>query len=457
MKENLKIGVSGVRGVVGASFSPQLAISFAEAFGTLVGRGAVLIGRDTRPSGPMVEHAVVAGLMAVGCTPVLAGVVPTPTLLYLVRSRAARGGIMITASHNAASWNALKFVDRHGMFLPPDQIDELLDIYHQQDFPWAQESDLRRSLALNPGDTAVHFDRVESYVDASAIRAAGFRVAVDCCNGVGALHSPPFLRERFSCDLIAIHDQVHGEFEREPEPLPEHLGALSDAVRENMCAVGFAQDPDGDRLAVVNEKGEPIGEAQTVALALRAVLQLHGKGTVAVNYSAGKAIEEMAQTYGSSVVRARTGEVYVSETMLASGAVAGGEHTGGIIVPAVHMCRDSYTGMALILELMARTGRTISDLCNDIPRYHLVKDKIPMDAGHAPAMLRAVRKYFAGERMSFEDGIVVDFGDRWVQVRRSHTEPVLRIIAEAPQREAAEQLMTDVQQLLQASRVRSSC
>ena len=447
MKQTLKIGVSGVRGIVGQSFSPQLASTFAQALGTFVGPGEVLVGRDTRSTGGMIEQAVMAGLLSVGCKPVLLGIVPTPSLLFMVRHRSARGGIMITASHNSVEWNALKFVDRRGMFFSTIHAEELFDIYHQQEFPYVYETELRTTRVLKDA-VGPHFARIVSFVDAAAIRAAHFRVAVDCCNGVGALHSRTFLERHLNAQVVSIHDVPNGVFEREPEPLAEHLGALSSTVTKEQCAVGFAQDPDGDRLAVIDEQGRPIGEEVTVALALRAVLTLHKLGPVAVNLSAGKSVEKVVEACGGQLIRTKTGEVHVCEAMERIGAVAGGEHTGGIIVPAIHPSRDSFAGMALILELMARTGESMSELCGSVPRFALIKERMPISSDQAPTMLRVLRKAYADYPMSFLDGVYIDLGDRWVHVRRSNTEPVLRIIAEAPTRGESEALIRDVRERL---------
>ncbi len=443
MKETLKISVSGVRGVVGDSFSPQLAASFAQAFGAFVGQGDVMIARDTRKSGAMIEQAVVAGLMSVGCTPVCAGIAPTPSVLFSVKEMGFRGGIMITASHNAAPWNALKFIDRRGMFLNEVHAEELFDLYHQQDFPLVAESDLREVEGLDNAVEA-HFRRILDYVDANRINAAGLRVAVDCCNGVGALYSEDFLSNELGCEVISVFDGISGEFEREPEPLPENLEALSRAVTENWCHIGFAQDPDGDRLAVVDEKGEPIGENRTVALAVQQVLKVHEQGPIVINMSASKCIERAARDLGFDVIRSKTGEINVSEAMIEAGAVVGGEHTGGIIIPAVHPCRDSFAGMAVILELLAMSGLTVSELTGGLQQYQLVKDKIPIRSEWASAIMRDVRRRYEGQKMNFTDGVHIDMGDRWVHIRRSDTEPVLRIIAEAPDMEGAEKLIDEL-------------
>lgn len=447
MGEPLKVGVSGVRGVVGESFNPQNAAAFGQAFGTFVGGGDVVVGRDTRPTGPMIERAVVAGLQSVGCRPLLAGVVPTPTVLHLVCETGARGGIAITASHNPVRWNALKFADRKGIFLDATRAGEFFDIYHQQDFPLVKESELRPVEDV-PRPTAKHFGKVLSYVQADAIRQAGFKVAVDCCNGVGAIHTVRFLSRLFNCEVVAVHDEPSGIFEREPEPLPQHLQALGEAVVRQGCAVGFAQDPDGDRLAIVDEQGHPIGEDLSLALVAQQVLEHHEQGPVVCNQSASKAVEHAAQPAGADVLRAPTGEINVVRAMLDTGAVVGGENSGGVIVPAVHPCRDSYVAMALVLERMALTGRSITALRSGFPRYHLIKEKHPVRAEQASGILRAVRRHFEGERISLIDGVYVDFGDRWIQVRRSNTEPVIRLIVEAADAEAAEALAAPVRVLV---------
>jgi phosphomannomutase len=443
MKEALKVGVSGVRGVVGDSFTPQVAASFAQAFGTFVGRGAVVVGRDTRPSGAMIERAVVAGLQSVGCKPVLAGIVPTPTALMLTKQLGARGGIAITASHNPSPWNALKFIERGGLFLSETRAQELFDVYHQQDFPLVQESDIP-AVAIESDPMELHFRLVLDYVDEELIRKKQFKVAVDCCNGVGALHTVPFLKELLGCKVVPVFDKPSGIFEREPEPLPENLHLLSETVVKEKCDVGFAQDPDGDRLAIVNEKGEPIGEDLTLAFAVRQVLSHHAKGPVAINLSTSKCIEFVARQYGSEVVRTKIGEINVCETMLKIGAVVGGENNGGVIIPAVHPCRDSYVGMAVVLELLAMTGKTISELRAAIPQYFIVKEKIRIRGEQAPVILRALRHEYAGEKMSLLDGVYVDFGESWVHARRSNTEPVIRITAEAASQDEARRRAADI-------------
>jgi len=431
MKEALKVGVSGVRGIVGDSMTPRVAVSFAQAFGAFVGRGAVVVGRDTRPSGRMLERAVVAGLQSVGCRPLLAGIAPTPSLLMAVAETDARGGIAITASHNAAEWNALKFIDRDGQFLSPARADELLDLYHQRDFAMAPESDLPPETPL-PDVAASHLAKVATYADADAIRRRHFRVAADVCNGVGALFTEQFLCDMLGCAVTVVHGAPSGLFERDPEPLPQHLAALSRAVVAGHCDVGFAQDPDGDRLAIVDERGVPIGEDYTLAFAVRQVLETRGKGPVVINLSTSRAVEQIARAAGCPVTRTRIGEIHVAAEMRRQGAVIGGESNGGVIVPAMYPCRDSFTAMALALELMAATGEPVSALRAQIPGYRVVRAKVHRTPAESAEALRRLRRRYAERHPNLLDGILIEFENSWVHVRRSNTEPVLRVTAEAP-------------------------
>lgn len=442
----LKVGVSGVRGVVGESLTPQLAATFAQACGSYLGGGRILVGRDTRPSGPMLEHAVAAGLLSVGCQPAHTGVCPTPSLQVLVAERKAAGGIMISASHNPVQWNAMKFIGPRGLFLDEHQARELLDLYHQADFRLAAETDLK-TAADEPDATKPHFDRVRSYLDVDAIRAARFRVAVDCVNGVGAVFSRPFL-ESLGCEAISICDVPDGRFARNAEPLPEHLGALGEAVRKHSCALGFAQDPDGDRLALVDETGAPIGEDYTLVLAVKHALQ-RKRGPVVINIATSRAVDDVAAAAGCEVIRTKVGEINVTQQMLSCGAAVGGEGSGGVILPEVHPCRDGFMAMGLTLELMARDRRPLSRIVADLPRYHIVKDKVLCSADQAPAALRTLREHYASQRISRLDGLRVDFTRSWLLVRPSNTEPIIRFTAEAPGVDEAQALIAEAKRIVE--------
>jgi phosphomannomutase len=260
---------------------------------------------------------------------------------------------------------------------------------------------------------------------------------MDCCNGVGALHSPAFLRERLGCEVFPVLDRPDGKFEREPEPLPTHLGAVCDAVREHNCHIGFAQDPDGDRLAVIDEHGRPIGEDLTLALAVEQVLSQHERGLVVVNLSSSKSIDHVAGRHGCEVVRTRIGEINVVSRMLELRAVAGGEPNGGVIVPDIHPCRDSYAGMALILELLSATGKTVSALRAEIPAFTVVKDKLPIRGDRVPGVLRELRRIYPPDQTNLLDGVYVDFEHGWLHVRPSNTESVIRVLAESDHPEGA--------------------
>jgi phosphomannomutase len=443
VKDFLKVGISGVRGIVGETFTPQIAASFARAFGVFVGRGSVVVGRDTRPSGDMIEYAVVAGLQSVGCQPLLADVVPTPTIGFLTASLGARGGIAITASHNPAPWNALKFIGRDGRFLGRQRAGELLDVYHHGQFALVAEDAIPVAEDI-PDPTGAHFARVLAYVDADAIRKRKFRVAVDACNGVGALHSRRFL-EQLGCTVVLCHDMPTGIFEREPEPLPENLGALATLVKAHQCDVGFAQDPDGDRLALVDEHGHPIGEDLTIAFAVQDVLSRHDKGPVAIHLSTSRCVQDVAEKFGCAVTRTRIGEINVVEVMMSLGAPVGGEGNGGVIVPAIHPGRDSFTGMALTLELMVKEARTVSQLRDAIPHYALSKDKQRVHPEQIPEAMRRLRRLYEGKgaKVNLLDGVFAEFPGSWVHIRPSNTEPVIRFAAETPAREESARLVAE--------------
>jgi phosphomannomutase len=331
------------------------------------------------------------------------------------------------------------------MFLTELRAEELFDVYHQQNFPLVPESELM-PVVIEDHAMEYHVRRILDYVDQKKIQKKKFKVAIDCCNGVGAVHSVAFLRDVLGCTVYPVLDQPSGRFEREPEPTPKNIKLLCDTVKAQGCDIGFAQDPDGDRLAIVNEKGEPIGEDQTLALAVQQVLDAHEKGPVAVNLSTSKSVEYVARQRGVDVVKTKIGEINVSETMVRIGAVAGGEGNGGVIIPRMHPCRDSYIGMAVVLELMAMSGKTISELRGAIPSYTMIKDKIRIRGEQAPEILRALRRQYADKNLNLLDGVYIDFGDSWVHARRSNTEPVIRITAEAPSQAEATKLASEFRQ-----------
>ncbi len=435
---SLKIGISGVRGVIGDSLTPQLAGRFAAAFGTYTGPGRIIVGRDARPSGGMLENAVVAGLLATGCQPLEIGICPIPSVLLLTKALRAQGGVVVTASHNPREWNGLKFLSHRGLYLTPSEVDEFLDIYHQGEFSFAG-AEKHRGVAAEPDPTRHHLARLLQSLDVDLIRRRKIRVVADCNNGAGAALLPKFL-EALGCEVDVLNATPDGTFAHPSEPVPENLSQLCRRVRGVRADVGFAQDADADRLAVVDERGQALGEEMTLALAVKYVLSRR-PGPVAVNLSATQAIDDLAAAAGVPVYRTKIGETNVVEELLACGAVIGGEGNGGVIWPEVHPCRDSFAAAGLILEQMAASGRTVSRLRAEIPFYAMAKDKVPGTPEQAHRMLGRLRRTYAAETISMLDGLKIGLGGASVHIRPSNTEPVIRVQAEAKSRPAAAALL----------------
>jgi phosphomannomutase len=433
----LKISISGVRGVVGDSLTPDLLTRFAQAFGTYIGSGRVVVGRDTRTSGEMVRQAVVSGLLSAGCRIVDAGVCPTPTVQLLVRKLRAAGGIAITASHNPPEWNALKFVGPDALFLSGARGRELLDIYHQGEYTKARSQRIRTVDALT--------DALDQHL-AAVLEAVGplpgggrrLKVVLDACNGAGSIVGPRLL-EALGADVVGIHTTPDGRFPRPAEPTPENLKALCAAVREQRADIGFAQDMDADRLAIVSERGEPIGEERTLVLAVEHVLR-RTPGAVVANLSTTHALEPVAAGYGCAVYRTPVGEANVTEGMQRHRAVIGGEGNGGVIYPRINFARDSLVGMGLILHRLAESGQTVSALVAALPPLEIVKIQFPFPSQRLGEVFRKARREFADYPMDLRDGVKVTLADAWFLLRGSNTEPVMRVVAEAATEDAARSL-----------------
>jgi phosphomannomutase len=438
---SLKISVSGVRGIVGESLTPQLVTSFAAAFGTYCGTGPVAIGTDTRPSREMVTQAAVAGLLSVGCAPVSLGIVPAPVLQHSVRRIGAAGGICITASHNPAEWNALKFFGPDGIVLRPNQFAELTDLYHQGVYPRIGALEIPE-VREDSSAVARHRQSVLAAVDVEAIRSRRFKAAVDCCNGAAFRATPEFLRS-LGCDVVEIHTDPAAPFPRDPEPLPENLGVLCRAVREAGCDIGFAQDADADRLTIADERGVALVEDCTLALSARHALARR-PGPMVASVSTSRIVTDAARERGCEVHGAKVGEINVIERMLEVGARFGGEGNGGVIDLDVNPCRDSFVAMALVLEALTIEGGTVSEMRRRLPTYAMVKVKVPCRARDIAPCLRLVARMHADVPADRTDGVKVLWPDRWLHVRGSTTEPVLRVTAESPAEEDARALVLEV-------------
>jgi phosphomannomutase len=428
---SLKISISGVRGIIGDSLTPQLAGSLAQAFATYVGPGPVLVGKDARTSGAMVEDAVIAGLLASGCQPVEVGICPIPSFLFLAKELRVAGGIAVTASHNPKEWNGLKFISGDGLYLTPHQTDEFLDIYDQGDFAFVGPERIK-AVRAEERPVEPHLKKILGRFDADRIRDRKLRVALDCGNGAGAVLAPRLL-EALGCETVLINAVPDGSFAHQSEPTPENIREICRTVVKSKADVGFVQDADADRLAVVNEKGEPLGEEMTLALAVQYVLG-RTPGPVVCNLSTTRAIDDLARKRGVEVVRTKIGEINVVERTLAlePRAVIAGEGNGGVILPEVHPCRDSFTAMAILLESMAMSRKPVSELRRHVPFYVMIKDRIEGSAEQGFRLIGKLRKRYEGEgKTNLLDGLKVDFPDHWIHVRPSNTEPVIRILAEA--------------------------
>jgi len=443
--DRLMIGVSGLRGIVGRALTPEIVTRWAMAFGAFLDGGRVVVARDTRPSGEMIQHAVLAGLMSEGCTVVDCGVCPTPACSVMARELGAAGGIMISGSHNPAEWNALKFLRADGIDLNEAEGAELRRIHDSGRFrsvPWHS-----LQAAEHDGSAAErHISAILDHINVETIRARRPTVVLDACNGAGAVATPDLL-ERLGCEVVAINAEPTGEFVRDPEPIAENLQALCEAVRRHGADVGFAQDADADRLALVDEAGRFLGEELSLALVARHLLA-RTPGVMCINISSSRMVDDVAERFQSRVVRTRVGEVNVAEAIVEHGAVVGGEGNGGIIYPPVCPIRDSLSGMALILEYMAESRRPMSALAAELDRYAIRKTKLPCAADEVEPVLARVREAYADERLNTLDGVRIDWPDRWVQVRPSGTEPIVRIIAEAGTAEEAERLCWEVIDLI---------
>ena len=437
----LKISISGVRGVVGDSLTPGLLARFAEAFGTYIGSGSVVVGRDTRTSGEMVRQAVFSGLLSSGCRVIDLDVCPVPTVQLAVRHRRAHGGIAITASHNPVEWNALKFIGPDGLFLGAGPARELLDIYHQGEYVKVSGAEMRSIERMTDG-LDLHMQAILDEVGPLPKHQRRVRVALDACNGAGALLAPRLL-DALGADVVPINITPNGLFPRPAEPLPENLGALCEAVRTHQCDVGFAQDMDADRLAVIAETGEPIGEDYTLVLATWYVLGQR-RGPVVANLSTTAALDAVARRFGCEVLRTKIGEAHVTERMRIEKAVIGGEGNGGVIYPRINFARDSQVGMALILHLLASSGKTVSALMAELPHYRMAKEKLTCPSGKIPDVLRMVKHDYAHLPMDTRDGVKVTLADGWFHVRGSNTEPIVRVVAEASSDQAVRQIIDEV-------------
>ncbi len=447
--DGLMVSVSGVRGRVGEALTPEIVATFASAFGAWASRNgnrAIVVGRDSRVSGPMFTRIVHGALQSVGCNVIDIGMVPTPTIQLAVEHHHAAGGLGITASHNPIEWNALKFIGPSGLFLSAAEGAEMRSLL-DSGIPRATWDRLG-AVVSDPSAIQRHIDQVLSlpFLDVEGIRARRFKVALDCCHGAGSVIMPQLLTE-LGCEVFAIGMDADGKFPRPPEPVAENLGDLVRLVAQTGADIGMATDPDVDRLALVLDDGKAPGEDYTLAFAARTVLR-HRRGPVVTNLSTSKVVSDVAHEMGVPFHFAKVGEVNVALAMRDAGATIGGEGNGGVILPEMHLGRDAPVGAALMLQLMLEEGRPLSALVADRARYVIVKDKLDRPNVALDAVYSALQREFADAVADTQDGLRLDWPDRWVHLRPSGTEPIVRVISEAPSEAAARELIAQARKPL---------
>jgi phosphomannomutase len=453
MQKDLMVSVSGVRGVVGKSLTPELLAKYSSAFGNLCNLFSqnaypkVVLGRDSRISGEMCRFAVLSGLLATGCEVIDLGICPTPTIQIAVEKLRAKGGIVISASHNPIQWNGLKFIGSDGTFLPEREARRLFD--------WVKNDKITYRSGMGLGKVKSDHRRIQKhiekilklkYIDINKIKRKKLKVVLDCCNGAGGTISPALLKT-LGCQVIELFCNPDGNFAHNPEPLPENLILLCEAVKKNKADIGFANDPDVDRLAMVSDLGIPLGEEATLALATKFILSKKPKSKVVTNVSTSRMIEDIAKEFGSKVYRTKVGEAHVVIRLKAVKGIIGGEGNGGVILPELHYGRDALVGMALILQYLAESEKPISDLAADLPRYFMIKKKGELTKDFERNLAKLKIKY-AKEKIDLMDGVKIDFEDSWIHIRKSNTEPIFRIIAEAKSKKRAKKLVSESLEIL---------
>jgi phosphomannomutase len=437
------VSVSGIRGRVAAGFTPELVARYAAAFGAWALKSgssrAVVLGRDSRVSGPLFHSVASAALQSVGANVIDLGLTTTPTLQMAVEHHKAAAGLCLTASHNPIEWNALKFIGPDGLFLNADAGAAMRGLL-EKELPYATW-DALGTVTKDAEAVWRHIQAVLAlpFIDGNAIRAKRFRVAYDACRGAGGIIIPALL-DQLGCEVHAINLETDGKFPRPPEPVAENLGDLERLVRESKSQVGFATDPDVDRLALVSDEGVAIGEDYTLAFACRVVLKQR-KGHAVANLSTSQVVDDAVRAAGQKLIHAPVGEVNVAQRMRAESAAIGGEGNGGVILPELHLGRDAPLAVALALQMLASEGRPISKIVADSPRYVIIKDKLPRGDISMESAYKALGAAFSDASANTEDGLRLTWKDRWIHLRPSGTEPIIRVIAEAPTTEGAAELV----------------
>ena len=440
--------ISGVRGLTDSHLTPKISSIYARALHTSLPDGVIMAGRDSRPSGDMILHAMIEELVGLGRTVIQCGVVPTPTVQFMVHNTEAVGGFIVTASHNPVEWNGIKFLRPDSTFFHPEECQDLFNIVDQN-------VELKKSKEAGivwPEQNAIQKHVIAcasiSCIDLNRIQRRKFKVVIDAVNGAGAIALPNML-EALGCEVIELNCEPDGNFTRGTEPLPENLNDLSAMVKNHNADAGFAVDPDADRLAVVNEHGEPLGEEYTLVLAADGYINETGKKErFVVNLSTSLALEKLAHKNGSTVERSAVGEINVVNKMNEVNSNLGGEGNGGVILKECHLGRDSMVGATMVLNRMSQTENTLSEIHRTLPIFKIVKDKISVDTIDSDELIDKVSNLFNDADKNDLDGIKFTWDDKWVHLRRSNTEPIMRIYAEAPSEDQALELVSKIRSII---------
>jgi phosphomannomutase len=425
-----------MRGIVGQNLTPAIAMEYGGAFGTFLKTKAksdsnkisVVIGRDSRPSGQMLASATAAGLCAVGVDVIDLGIVTTPCVAVMVDQIGSGGGIVVTASHNPIQYNGIKLLLSNGGTLPSNVAEQVKRAFFEKHFDFVDSYSCGQIVTNDHADDT-HIDKVLAIVDRDAISAGHFKVVLDSVNGAGGRVTKKLLSE-LGCKVTAINDAPTGLFAHQPEPTVDNVTELCDVVKNERADIGFAQDPDADRLAIVDEAGTYIGEEYTLALVAKYILDKRS-GKIATNLSTSRMVDDIAKAANCEVVRTPVGEANVASAMLENNCVIGGEGNGGVIDLRVSPVRDSLVGIALVLQLLAETGKTVSQLVGEIGGYYMVKEKFDAGEAEAQRILDLAQRKLTNARVDTRDGCRFDFEDGWVHLRASNTEPVMRAIVES--------------------------
>lgn len=446
---SLMISVSGIRGVFGTDLTPENLTRFTAAFGSWTQSGTVVVGRDTRVTGQICEDIVVSTLQSVGCDVVKVGIAPTPTVAMAVLKHQAEGAIIISASHNPAEWNALKMLNEKSEFLDAAEGKKVIQISEDQSYNYKKFDEIGTVIT---DDQALedHIQKILAldYIDADLIALKNYSVAIDSVNGTGSIGIPPLLEALGVEEIHQINEQPNGLFAHNPEPLPEHLEDICELVKEKKCDLGIVTDPDADRLALVTNKGNLFGEEYTQAAAFDFMLSKN-PGPCATNLSSSRVAEDVAKKHNQKCYRSAVGEINVVKKMQEVGAVIGGEGNGGVINPDLHYGRDSLIGVAMILQLMAEQNITSDEYRNSLPDYSMRKSKMQLADIDGDAILNKAKEVYKDYNPNTTDGVKVDFEDGWVHLRKSNTEPIIRVYSEGITPEKAKELADNVVQAVQ--------